>query len=139
MLAVAFDLTIPVLAERTMELLVCVINREEELERILAGFVELEITGATVISSEGMGRFVSNGELPVLAGLQSVIDAARPQNTTVFSIVQDPEKLEAAVHMIEQICGDMGKPGTGIVFTVPVSRAFGLAAGLGNEQATTDT
>ena len=27
-----------------MELLVCVINREEELERILAGFVELGIT-----------------------------------------------------------------------------------------------
>jgi nitrogen regulatory protein PII len=122
-----------------MELLVCVINREEELERVLAGFVELQITGATVISSEGMGRFVSQGELPVLAGLQSVIDAARPQNTTVLSVIADPKKLEAAVAMIEQVCGDLGRPGTGIVFTVPVSRAFGLATGLGNEQRTTDT
>lgn len=113
-----------------MELLVCVINREEELEQVLAGFVELEITGATVISSEGMGRFVSQGELPVLAGLQSVIDAARPQNTTVFSIIADPQKLEAAVAKIHEVCGDLGAPGTGIVFTVPVGRAFGLAAGL---------
>jgi nitrogen regulatory protein PII len=113
-----------------MELLVCVINREEELERILAGFVELKITGATVISSEGMGRFVSRGELPVLAGLQSVIDAARPQNTTVFSVIDDPQKLKAAVAMIQQVCGDLGAPGTGIVFTVPVGRAYGLAPGL---------
>ncbi|MGD8726517.1 MAG: P-II family nitrogen regulator [Gemmatimonadales bacterium] len=113
-----------------MNLLVCVINREAELERILAGFVELGITGATVVSSEGMGRFVSQGELPVLAGLQSVIDAARPQNTTVFSIVEDENTLEAAVALVERVCGDLGEPGTGIVFTVPVSRAYGLASRL---------
>lgn len=120
-----------------MELLVCVINREEELEQVLAGFVELEITGATVISSEGMGRFVSQGALPVLAGLQSVIDAARPQNTTVFSVIADPRKLEAAVAMIQQVCGDLGAPGTGIVFTVPVGRAIGLATGLDRDGGTT--
>jgi len=112
-----------------MELLVCVINREQELERVLAGFVELGITGATVISSEGMGRFVARGELPVLAGLQSVIDAARPKNTTVMSIVENKEKLDAAIQMIARVCGDLGSPGTGIVFTVPVSRALGLASG----------
>ena len=53
-----------------MQLLVCIINQEEKLEAILAGFLELGVTGATVIRSEGMGRVLSQ-DVPVLANLQT--------------------------------------------------------------------
>jgi hypothetical protein len=108
-----------------MELLVCVVNREEHLQGVLTGLVELGV-GATVISSKGMGRLMSR-EMPVLAGLQSVIDAARPQNSTVFSVIEQGEKLDAALAMVREVCGGLQPPGTGIVFTVPVSAVFGLA------------
>ncbi|HUF49450.1 MAG TPA: hypothetical protein VMN60_01370 [Longimicrobiales bacterium] len=36
-----------------MQLLIAVINQEEKLDEILAGFLDLGITGATVIRSEG--------------------------------------------------------------------------------------
>jgi len=39
-------------------LLVCVVNRDEKLESILYGFLELGVTGATVLHSEGMSLVV---------------------------------------------------------------------------------
>ncbi len=115
-----------------MELLVCVINREEMLDGILSGFLDLGVTGATVIRSEGMGRIVSQG-IPVIAGLKELRSRSRPHNTTIFSVVDSKQKADAAVAMIEGKLGDLEDPGTGIVFTVPVTRVAGLAQELGAE------
>lgn len=112
-----------------MELLVCVINEEEKLNDILSGFFELGVTGATVIHTEGMGRFLSQ-DVPVFAGLQALLARSRPRNTTIFSVIESREKLEAAIRMIQRVCGRLDDPATGIVFTVPVTRVIGLAAEL---------
>lgn len=108
-----------------MELLVCIINREEQVEEILAGFLELGVTGATVIRSEGMGRML--GETPVFAGLQNLLAQSRPASTTILSVMSAPEPLESAMALVADICGDLAQPSTGIMFTIPVSRAQGLA------------
>lgn len=109
-----------------MELLVCVINREEKLEEILAGFAELGVSGATVINSEGMARLIK-GELPVLSDLQSLLVRSRPQNTTVFSVMESGAMVERAIQIVRDAVGDLSSPATGIVFTVPVERVVGLA------------
>lgn len=111
-----------------MELLVCVINNEDHLDTILSGFVDLGVRGATVIKSEGMARRVK-GEVPVLAGLRELLEQARPNNVTLFSVIEDPATLGAAIRLIEDTCGDFSDPGTGILFTVPVTRAVGLMGG----------
>ncbi len=109
-----------------MELLVCVVNREEKLEEILSGFLELGVTGATVIHSEGMGRVLSQ-EVPVFAGLQTLMSRSRPQNTTILSVIESPEVMNSAIKMVQDVCGDFGAPSTGIIFAVPLSRVVGLA------------
>jgi nitrogen regulatory protein P-II 1 len=108
-----------------MELLICVINDEDKLDDILAGLVELGVTGATVVSSQGMGRRLA--QTPVLAGLQDLLAGPRAQNTTIFSVIDSDDKLSAAMDMIQRVCGDMEAAGKGIVFTVPVKRVAGLA------------
>lgn len=115
-----------------MQLLVAVINQEEKLDEILSGFLELGITGATIVSSEGMGRVLSH-DIPIFAGLQTLIARSRPQNQTIFSVIKEAEKLEGAIALLQEICGDLDDPATGIVFTVPVSRVLGLAPELGEE------
>ena len=114
-----------------MELLIAVINQEDRLDDILSGFLELGITGATVIDSEGMGHVLSH-DIPIFAGLQTLISRARPQNQTIFSVIDDDAKVEGAIALLQEICGDMDNPATGIVFTIPVNRVTGLAPELGS-------
>jgi hypothetical protein len=113
-----------------MHLLVAVINQEEKLDEILSGFLELGITGATIIQSEGMGRVLSH-DIPIFAGLQTLLSRSRPQNQTIFSVIREDEKVEGALALLQDICGDLNDPATGIAFTIPVNRVVGLAPELG--------
>ena len=108
-----------------MKLLVFVLNREEVLEEVLEAFVEADVPGATVLDSEGMGRLLTY-EVPLFAGFRSFMKGNKPYNKTIFSVIDQPEKVEKLVKLIEQICGDLSGPGTGILFTVPVDYARGL-------------
>lgn len=108
-----------------MKLLVMVLNKEEYLEDVLEAFVELDIRGATILDSVGMGRVLTH-DIPIFAGLRSVMAGERPFNKTILSVIED-EKVPQVVSAVEQICGDFGEPGTGIIFTLPVDFVKGLA------------
>jgi nitrogen regulatory protein P-II 1 len=114
-----------------MQLLIAVINQEDKLDEILAGFLELGITGATVLRSEGMGRMLAQ-DIPIFAGLQPLLARARPQNQTIFSVIRD-EKVDGALALLQEICGNLEDPATGIAFTLPVDRVVGLAPQLPRE------
>lgn len=111
------------------QLLVAVVNDADKLDEILSGFVELGITGATVVASEGMGRLLTH-DIPIFAGLQSLISGSRPQNRTIFSVVSE-DKVDAALELLQDVCGNLAAPATGIAFSLPVNRVVGLAPELG--------
>lgn len=115
-----------------MQLLVAVINQPEALDDILSGFLELGITGATVINSEGMAHVLTH-DIPLFAGIQTLISRSRAQNYTIFSVIDEGEKVDAAFAVIQDVCGSLDEPGTGIMFTIPVTRVVGVAPELGEE------
>ncbi len=110
-------------------LLVAVINDPEKLDEILSGFLELGITGATVLNSEGMGSVLSH-DIPIFAGLQTLLHGSRPQNRMIFSVVP-LERVDPAVALLREVTGNLDAPATGIVFTLPIDRVEGLAPELG--------
>jgi nitrogen regulatory protein PII len=114
-----------------VRLLIAVINDPEKIDEILSGYLELGITGATILNSEGMGRVLSH-DIPIFAGLQTLISRSRPQNRTIFSVIDD-EKLEPALELLQEVCGDFTAPATGIAFTLPLDRVVGLAPELGED------
>ncbi|MDH5758636.1 MAG: P-II family nitrogen regulator [Gemmatimonadota bacterium] len=116
-----------------MRMLVAVINEPEKLDEILSGFLELGITGATIINSEGMGRLLST-DIPIFAGLQTLISGSRPQNRTIFSVIPD-DRVEPALALLQDVCGNLDAPATGIAFTLPVDQVRGLAPELGTAQS----
>ena len=67
------------------------------------------------------------------AGLQTLISRSRPQNRTIFSVIED-EKTESALALLQEVCGDLTAPATGIAFTLPLDRVVGLAPELGEDQ-----
>jgi len=113
-----------------MHLLIAVVNREEMLDDILSGFLELGITGATVIRSEGMGHVLAR-DVPLFAGLTELVTRTRPHNVTIFSVIPRLEQAEDAIQLIQETCGAFAQPATGIAFVVPVTHAVGLAPELG--------
>ncbi len=115
----------------SMRLLVAVIHDAEKIDEILSGFLELGITGATVLSSEGMGSVLSH-DVPIFAGLQTLISGSRPQNRLVLSVVPE-DKVRPAVELLQDVSGGLDTPATGIAFTLPVDAVFGLAPELGGE------
>ena len=117
-----------------MQLLVAVINQPEALDDILSGFLELGITGATIVNSEGMAHILTH-DIPLFAGIQTLISRSRAQNYTIFSVIDEQEKVDAAFAVIQDVCGSLDEPGTGIMFTVPVSRVVGVAPELGEESS----
>jgi len=107
-----------------MKLLVLILNKVEKLEEVLEGFLEAGVTGATIIDSIGMGHVISE-EVPIFAGLRFMFAGAKPHNKMIFSVITD-DKEEPVFTVLKKILGDLGQPGTGIAFTIPLDRVEGL-------------
>ncbi len=117
-----------------MRLLVAVIHDPEKLDEILSGFIELGITGATLVNSEGMGSVLSH-DIPIFAGLQTLISSSRPQNRLLLSVIP-VDKVKPAVDLLLQKrrpASTRRAPASSS--RVPVDAVFGLAPELGGEQS----
>jgi len=108
-----------------MELLVCVINEPNKVDEILQAFLEIGVTGATVLDSQGMGTTLVE-DVPIFAGFRNVLPGLGKSNKTIFSVIKDHATVERATAAIERICGSFATPSTGILFTIPLSSVKGL-------------
>lgn len=109
-----------------MKLLVFVLNNEEFLEEVLEAYVEAGIEGATILDSEGMGRFLTY-EVPLFADFREFMKGNKPYNKTILSVVRDESCIERLVPLVERVVGPLSERGKGIMFTVPVDWATGLS------------
>lgn len=109
-----------------MKALFLILNKTEKLNDVLEAFVKVGIKGATVVDSQGMGSALSESNLPMFGGfLRTVLDNNRPFNKVIFSVVKDEEVLNDAIAAVEDILGDMSRPGVGLMFVMPVDRVVG--------------
>ncbi|MBD3305025.1 hypothetical protein GF339_01575 [candidate division KSB3 bacterium] len=115
-----------------MKLVIFVLNKEELLEDVLLAYVEAGIAGATILDSEGMGRFLTY-EVPLFADFKKFMKGNKPYNKTIFSVVKNEQSIGTLEKLLDKICGGLDAPGTGILFTVPVDYARGLVKEEGEE------
>jgi nitrogen regulatory protein PII len=108
-----------------MKLHVFVLNNEDLLEEVLEAYVEAGVSGATLLDSEGMGRFLAY-EVPLFAGFKEFMKGNKPYNKTIFSVIKDEKVILRLKTLIDKIVGGLDNPGTGIMFTVPVDWVAGL-------------
>lgn len=109
-------------------LLVLILNKVEVLDEILERFVEIGISGATIIDSTGMGRtLICNDDIPIFGGLNKLFENCRPSNKTILSVVKREDTLQKAIKVVDEEVGDMHKSGAGILFTIPIDSAIGLS------------
>lgn len=113
-----------------MDVLFIVLNKTEYLDDILDAFMEIGVSGATIIDSQGMGSALTDvnhtGE-PFYGVLKSMFDDARPYNKTIFTVINDEALLEQAVQAVKNIVIDIYEPGVGIMFTIPLGKTYGMS------------
>jgi len=110
-----------------MYILQLVLNKKEYLNKVLEAFHKAGISGATILESKGMGSSFLECESPVVGGLRSLIyNECRPNNSTIFSVVESVEKAEEVIAETEKIVGSLEEEGAGIAFILPVEKVKGL-------------
>ncbi|MBL7033549.1 MAG: hypothetical protein ISR91_05330 [Candidatus Delongbacteria bacterium] len=107
-----------------MKLLIIILNKEENLDELLEGFLEMDIRGATVINSKGMGSILTS-DIPIFAGLKDLLQGNRPGNKTILTLVEE-DRIPVIVNLFEDVVGKLDQPGNGIIFTLPVADVIGL-------------
>ncbi|HXV98714.1 MAG TPA: hypothetical protein VEC93_09850 [Anaerolineae bacterium] len=112
------------------ELVVLVLNDADKTDEVLAAWLAVGVPGATILDSAGLGhRLGKSGfrdDLPLFPSLEDILGAREEQHRTLFAIVPDEFDLEALVTATEKITRPLDEPDTGILFVVPVTRAWGL-------------
>ncbi|HFE65133.1 hypothetical protein B1H10_04920 [candidate division KSB1 bacterium 4484_188] len=107
-----------------MKLLVFILNKEEHLEEILEAFLELDIQGATILDSVGMGSILAQ-DIPIFAGFRNLLQGSRPANKTILTTV-DEKLIQPAIDAIEQVVGSLDEPGNGLIFVLDIEKVYGL-------------
>ena len=107
-----------------MQLAILILNKEELLDVLLEGLLEIGISGATIIDSIGMGHILST-EVPIFAGLKFMFTGSRPYNKTIFSAIME-DKVEHLKEMVEKTLGPLKEGGNGILLFLPLSDVVGL-------------
>lgn len=88
---------------------------------MLEAFLEVGISGATVVQSQGMGRILTR-DFPLFAGFRELLESGGPYNFTVFSVVEDPQLIDHFLEILPSL--EEETQVKGVFFTVPVTRFF---------------
>ena len=110
-----------------MFLLVVVLNSDAHVHKVLEGFTAIDVGGATVVDSRGMGLMLA-ADIPIVASIARLLGGSPVQESsrTIFSVISNRKVLERAKKIVLDAVGDMTQKGVGIMFVVPVSEAYGL-------------
>ncbi|MCI4463106.1 MAG: hypothetical protein JHC30_02930 [Caldisericum sp.] len=117
-------------------LLVIVLNKTEKINKILERFLEVDVRGATIIDSIGMGRTLEP-EVSTFSTLLEIFNVGSgryPENKTIFTVIKEEKTLREAQRVVREELNDFKEPGTGIMFVVPVIDFVGLAPSLEEEK-----
>ncbi len=110
-------------------LVITTIDDFDLLEDVLKAWTRIGVRGATVIESSGMGRLVAGGirdDFPLMPHLSNFLNVRNETSRTIFSVVAEEATVEAMAAEAERIVGSFNQPNTGIMFVVPVLKAYGL-------------
>lgn len=110
-----------------MYVLFIVLNEAKYLDDILRKFVELGVTGATIIDSQGMaGAIINNFDenTSLFGSLRTLMEGAKPYNKTIFSVIKTEELVDKTVSAVREIMKDINQPGVGFMFTIPIANVY---------------
>jgi hypothetical protein len=112
------------------ELIVLVLDDANKVTEVVNAWLEAGVPGVTLLDSAGLGHeFAQHGvrsDVSFMPSLESLLRVREEHSRTLFSVVLDGFNVDALIAATEAITGELHSPDTGILFTLPVTRARGL-------------
>lgn len=106
-----------------MQMLLIVLNQIEKLNALLDRFIEKGFSGATVLSSSGFVKEITGKrnteDYPIFGLLRRSLSGFHDESKTIFMILKE-DQIETAKSTVREVIGDLSKPDTAIMCTLPV-------------------
>jgi nitrogen regulatory protein P-II 1 len=110
-------------------LVVMIVDDPDQTPAILEAWEKLGVTGVTILESTGLGRLKRaslRDDLPLIPRLQDFLSAREIPHRTLLSVVEDEKIVDQMAKDAQKITGELEDPHTGILFVLPVMKAYGL-------------
>ena len=107
-----------------MQAVFIVINEPDQLQDVLTALLEVGITRATIVESQGMGRAVMD-RLSIFAGFRDIWTGNLGYGYTLFAIVDDFQ-MDDLIASVKDIMADSPSESNGVLFSVPVTNFINL-------------
>ncbi len=102
----------------------------ERCRDVLDAWERCGVSGITILESVGLHKvreLVRRDDLPLFPSLRHLLEGEEYHHRTIFTVVEDAFDLETLIEATRQaVGGDFDAPNSGLLFIVPVVRAFGL-------------
>ncbi len=112
--------------DETYELLVIILDDLERLPALLEALRDAGVSGSTLFDSIGGYRASTWLDEIGLSGIRKMFGAAEELKRRTLLAVVENEKIDGAIAAAEQAVGGFGRPDSGILFTIPITRVLGL-------------
>ena len=112
-----------------MQLLVFVLREPDRLPAVLAAWAKAGARGVTVLESTGSGHLnmaLTRHDVPLFPSMADIAEKVIERRRTLFTVTDEPELVRRIVIATQRVCGDLGQPYTGFLFTMPVTMALGI-------------
>jgi nitrogen regulatory protein P-II 1 len=100
------------------------------LDEILNAWKINGARGVTVLHSQGMSHISRNAalreDLPILPGVEDLLEHDTEYNHTLFTIVSDETAADKIIQATQKITGSLDQPNTGIIAAWPIPKVVGL-------------
>ncbi len=107
-----------------MKLALIFLNEIEYLEELLAAFLEIGVSGATVLDSVGMGHIISQN-IPIFAGLRDAFAGSSPNNKLILMVTEE-KMIDKIAEVLGDICSDVDEGKPYFMATFAIDRLFGF-------------
>jgi len=107
-----------------MKLAVVFLHKSEHLEELLSLFLEVGVTGATVLDAVGMGHIISEN-IPIFAGLREAFVGSSPRNKVILIVTEDT-LVNTIAEAVDEICNQEDSTASSFVVTLPVDEIYNI-------------
>ena len=113
-----------------MKMILFVLHDATKLFDLLNAWQEVGASGATVLSSTGMGRIhqanTLRDDLPLMPSLGDFYEHEEKLSRTLFTVVKDEATVKKVRDATYRGVGDLNQPDTGFLIVLPVDQTEGM-------------